>query len=70
MPKVEEVCQKLRKCAKSQESLPKLEKLWESVPKAEKVCQNLRKCAKSWESVPKAKKVWDSMPKNVCKSFS
>ena len=39
VPKVEEVCQKLRKC----------DKIWESEPKVEKDCQKLR----VWESVPK-----------------
>jgi len=55
VPKVEKVCQKVRKCDKS----------WESVLKVEKVCQKLTNCAKNWqstlESVPKHEKEIFSM---------
>jgi len=46
--KTQKVCQNLRNCAKSSESMPKPEKVWESVSKPEIV----------WESVAKLVKIW------------
>jgi len=66
MPKVEKVCQKMRKYAKSCKSLRQCEevrkcvKTRESVTNLQRVCQKLRKWAKvekAWESVPKT--VWN-----------
>ena len=56
----------MRKYDKSQVSMRKCAKCWESVPKADKVCQKLRryeKDAKSWVFMPKAEKEWQNVPK-------
>ena len=59
MPKVEKVCQMLRKykkVSKKLKSVLKAEKVWKSVPKAERVWKSvlkIEKCVKSWESVKK-----------------
>jgi len=49
----------LRKCAKSWESVLKVEKVWERVPKLEKVWESVPKPEKVWECVPKPEKVWE-----------
>jgi len=51
----------LRKCAKSWESVLKVEKVCQNLWKYTKVSQKLRKCAKCWESVPKLEKDGESM---------
>jgi len=50
--KVQKICQILRKCAESSESVPNLRKY-------EKVCQNLRNYEKVFQNLRKLEKVWE-----------
>ncbi len=52
----------MRKCAKSEESVPKLDKVWQTVPEFEKVWESVLKPGKVLESVPKLGKVWETEP--------